>query len=121
MLFRSDDLSGIFADNESSSAGAVQALKSRNNRKVKLVAFDASEQLIGDLKLGWIDSLVVQDPFRMGYESVKAIGEQRKGGKVNARLDLPARLIQAGDLEEPSVRELLFPDLKKWLKSDSQH
>lgn len=116
-----DDLSGIFADNESSSAGAVQALKSRNNRKVKLVAFDASEQLIGDLKLGWIDSLVVQDPFRMGYESVKAIGEQRKGGKVNARLDLPARLIQAGDLEEPSVRELLFPDLKKWLKSDSQH
>jgi ribose transport system substrate-binding protein len=115
------DLAGVFADNESSLAGAVQALKSRNNRVAKLVGIDASEQLIQDLREGWIESLVVQDPFRMGYESVKAIGEFRKGVKVNARLDLPAKLILAGDLGKPEVQDLLFPKLEKWLKTGTQH
>jgi len=114
-LAANPDLTGIFAENESSLAGAVQALKGRNNRKVKLVGFDASEQLIGDLKEGWIESLVVQDPFKMGYESVKAIGEKRKGNAVGARQDLPARLILPSDLDKAEVKELLFPDLKKWL------
>src|SRR5713226_6617788 len=67
------DLAGIFADNESSSSGAAQALKSRSGSKTKLVAFDASDQLIADLRGGTIDSLVVQNPFRMGYESTRAI------------------------------------------------
>lgn len=115
------DLAGVFADNESSLAGAVQALRARGMKQVKLVGIDASEQLVGDLKEGWIDALVVQDPFRMGYESVKAIGESRKGGKVAARMDLPARLILLGDLGKTDVQELLFPKLEKWLKSGSQH
>ncbi|MEZ5353372.1 MAG: substrate-binding domain-containing protein [Bryobacteraceae bacterium] len=44
MLTAHPDLAGLFADNESSSSGAVQALKGRNAKQVKLVAFDASEQ-----------------------------------------------------------------------------
>lgn len=115
------DLAGIFADNESSLAGAVQALKSRGNRQVKLVGFDASEQLVKDLEEGWIDSLVVQDPFKMGYESVKAIGEARKGGTVTARMDLPARLILPADLAKADVRDLLFPKLERWLKGGGVH
>jgi ribose transport system substrate-binding protein len=110
------DLRGLFADNESSLAGAVQALKARGRKEVKLVGFDASEQLAADLREGWIDALVLQDPFRMGYESVKAIGEFRKGAKVAERQELKARLIQRGDLEDAKVKELLFPDLGKWLK-----
>ena len=52
MLSAHDDLAGIFADNESSSAGAVQALKSRGAKRVKLVAFDASDPLIAELRDG---------------------------------------------------------------------
>ncbi|MEZ5357154.1 MAG: substrate-binding domain-containing protein, partial [Bryobacteraceae bacterium] len=72
MLTAHPDLAGLFADNESSSSGAVQALKGRNAKQVKLVAFDASEQLVRDCEEGWIDSIVVQDPFKMGYESTHA-------------------------------------------------
>ena len=56
------DLAGIFADNESSSARALQA------NKVKFVALDANEQFIEDLRAGWIDANVLQDPYQMGYE-----------------------------------------------------
>lgn len=115
------DIAGVFADNESSLAGAVQALKGRNAKSVKLVGIDSSEQLIKDLEQGWIDSLVVQDPFRMGYESVKAIAESRKGAQPPARMDLPARLILPADLTKPDVRDLLFPKLDKWLKSPTAH
>lgn len=110
------DLAGLFADNESSSAGAVQALKSRNAKGVKMVAFDASDQLLADMKAGWIDSIVVQNPFRMGYESVKAIGMYLKGEKPPASVDSGAALIPPEDLEKPEVKELLFPDIQKYLR-----
>jgi ribose transport system substrate-binding protein len=114
MLSAHPDLSGIFADNESSSAGAVQALRSRKRKNVKLVAFDASEQLVNDLREGWIDSLIVQDPFRMGYDSVKAIALYRKKEAVAPRQDLPARLILPHHLEQADVKALLFPDLSRF-------
>jgi ribose transport system substrate-binding protein len=90
-------------------AGAVQALKSRAAKNVKLVAFDASDQLVADMQEGWIDSLVLQDPFRMGYESVKAITEKLAGREPANRLDLPATLITAADIEQNRVPKQLLP------------
>ena len=110
------DLAGLFADNESSLAGTVQALKGRGTKNVKLVGFDASDQLIGDLKAGFIDSLVVQNPFRMGYEATKAIGQTLKGETPQATVDSGATLVTLADLEKAEVKELLFPDLSKYLK-----
>ncbi len=115
------DLAGLFADNESSSSGAVQALKSRGARSVKLVAFDASDQLIGDLKAGWIDSLVVQNPFRMGYESVRAIGQKLAGQTPVSIVDSGATLVRVGDLDKPEIQALLQPDISRYLNSKPEH
>lgn len=109
MMTAHPDLAGLFADNESSSSGAVQALKSRANRTVKLVAFDASDALIADLKDGWIDSLVLQDPYRMGYDSVKAITSKLKGEAPSPRQDLPATLATRDDLAAGRVAKQLLP------------
>lgn len=108
-------LAGIFADNESSTAGAVQALKSRNAKQVKLVGFDASEPLVKDMRDGWIDSLVVQDPFKMGYESTRAVCRHLAGESVAPAADSGVRIVLGADLEKPEVRQLLFPDLAPWL------
>jgi ribose transport system substrate-binding protein len=109
------DLAGLFADNESSSAGAVQAIKSRNARQVKLVAFDASDQLIADMRNGWIDSIVVQSPFRMGYEATKAIGLHLNNATPPAEVDSGATLIRVEDVDKPEMKELLFPDIRRYL------
>jgi ribose transport system substrate-binding protein len=109
------DLAGLFADNESSSAGTVQAIKSRGAKGVKLVAFDASEQLVADMRAGWIDSIVVQNPFRMGYEATKAIGMHLKGEKPPELVDSGATLLKLEDLDRPETKELLFPDIQKYL------
>jgi ribose transport system substrate-binding protein len=109
-------LSAVFADNESSSSGAVQALKSRNARAVKMVAFDASEQLIQDCRDGWIDSLVVQNPFKMGYESARALLRQIKGEPVEVTIDSGVRLVKRDEIDTPDLKDLLFPDIQKYLQ-----
>lgn len=109
MITAHPDLGGLFADNESSSSGAVQALKSRGNRHVKLVAFDASDALIADLKDGWIDSLVLQDPYRMGFDAVSAITRKLSGQTPSPRQDLPATLVTRDDLAAGRVAKQLLP------------
>ena len=111
------DLAGIFADNESSSAGAVQALKSRGTKNVKLVAFDASDQLIADLRSGAIDSLVVQNPFRMGYESTRAIALKLAGQSPPAKVDSGVTLVRREDLDKPETKALLYPDIRQYLSA----
>jgi ribose transport system substrate-binding protein len=109
------DLAGLFADNESSSAGALQALKGRQARQIKFIAFDANEQFIADLRADWIDSLVLQDPFRMGYDAVKAITTKLAGGTPPARQDLPAFLLTRANVDSPDVPPQILPSVQRQL------
>jgi ribose transport system substrate-binding protein len=104
------ELSGIFADNESSSTGAARALR-RNGSRARLVAFDSSEELVSGLKAGHIDSLVVQNPYRMGYQTIRGIAAKLAGKTPPLFVDSGSRLVLADDLDAPEVHDLLFPTL----------
>ncbi len=109
-------LDGMFASSEPSSVGAAQALKAHGLAgKLKLVAFDSSEGLVDDLQQGVIDALVAQDPFRIGYEAVKAVTDKLNGKTPAKRIDLSAVVITKADLDKPEIKTLLHPDLKKYL------
>ena len=109
------DLDGLFADNESSSVGAVMALKARGTTRIRTVIFDSNEQLIGDLHDNVINALIVQDPFRMGYESVKAIGMKLQGETPPRYIDSGVTKVTRADLEKPDIVQLLNPDINTWL------
>jgi len=115
MLTAYSDLDAMFASNESSAVGAAQALKSRNS-KVRLVGFDSSPNLLDDLKSGAIDSLVVQDPFKMGYESVKAAVDKLNGGTPQKIINLAPLVVTKENMSDPAVDQRLHPDLDKYLK-----
>jgi ribose transport system substrate-binding protein len=109
-------VSGVFTPNESTTFGMLQALKKSGvNGKVKFYGFDSSDKLVAALKDGDIDGLVVQNPFNMGYVAVKTIVDHLRGKPVQKRIDTGARLVDRTSLADPSVKELLQPDLKKWL------
>lgn len=109
------DLDALFASNESSTMGAAQALRARRGSKVKLVGFDSSPTLLDELKAGVIDSLVVQDPFKMGYEAVATAVKKLDGQTIPKKSDLAARLVDLENLNQPDVQAQLHPDLKKYL------
>jgi ribose transport system substrate-binding protein len=104
------DLNGFFASNETSTIGAVQAIKQRGLAgKVVLVGFDSSPNLISDLKADAIDSLVLQNPFKMGFEGVKTMVSKLKGETPPRVLDTGVKLLTKQNLETPEMQELLNP------------
>ena len=108
------DLAGIFASSEASSLGAIQAIKSRGlSGQIKLVTFDFSDEHVEALRDGTIDVMLVQDPFRIGYEAVKSLAQKLGGQNPPKRMELPVRSIVKADLEKPEVRALLQPE---WMK-----
>ena len=110
------DLAGFFADNESSLDGVVQAVKQRGlTGKVKIVGFDASDTLVADMKAGTIDSIVVQDPFKMGYEGTRQLVIHLDGGQPAAHMDSGAYLITPQNIDAPEMQAVVFPDIQKWL------
>jgi ribose transport system substrate-binding protein len=102
------DLNGMFASSEPSSVGASLAIQGRDLKdKVTLVAFDASDTMIEDLRTGAIDAMIVQDAYRMGYEAVKTLVDKLNGKTPPHRVDLHAARVQLKDLNEPEVKRLL--------------
>lgn len=114
MLTATPDLNGMFASNESSTVGAVRALKDKPG--VKLVGFDSSPQLVEALKSGAIDALVVQDPFQMGYKSMVAAVAKLKGGTPERIQNITPTLVTKENMETPEIQKKINPDLDKYLK-----
>jgi ribose transport system substrate-binding protein len=107
---------GVFCPNESSTFGMLLALdKAGLASKLKFVGFDASVKLVEGLKAGKVDGLVVQDPFQMGYLSVKTMVSHLKGEKVEKVIDTGSTFVEKANLDDPKVKALLEPDLEKWL------
>ena len=108
ILTANPDIDGLFASAEPSSTGAASAINARQLAdKVTLVAFDSSDSMVQDLRLGVIDAMVVQDPHRMGYEAVKTLVDKLAGKTPPKRLDLNAITVEQKDLNEPQVKRLL--------------
>lgn len=108
LLTKNTELDGLFACNESTSVGALRALQSRGLAgKMKMIGFDAGGLLIEGVKTGAVDSLVVQNPFKMGYEGVQALIATLDGKKVDKRVDTGVALVTKENLETPEIQALV--------------
>ncbi len=107
------NLRGVFADNLIQCQGASQAVaENKKGDAIKLVCFDADEKLIGYLKDGSIAALLLQDPYRMGYDGVKTALAASKGEKVPANVDTGANLVTKANMDQPKEHALLYPPVK---------
>jgi ribose transport system substrate-binding protein len=108
---------GIFCPNESTTLGMLRVLEDSGwAGNVRFVGFDASDSLVKGLTSGHIDALVVQDPVKMGYLGVKTIVTHLRGGPVERRIDTGVQLVTRDKMSDPAIKELLHPDLARWLK-----
>jgi ribose transport system substrate-binding protein len=64
---------------------------------------------VGFLKDGTIDALVVQDPYRMGYDGIKTALAASKGETVEKFVDTGANLITTANMNEERSQALLNP------------
>jgi ribose transport system substrate-binding protein len=117
MLSNHPKLDAIFAPNESSTQGVLQALRaSQLAGKIKLVGFDGSDILIAGLQAGDIHGLVLQDPFDMGYQAVmRAIDALEGKMPTEPTRHTNLRVAIRENLDDPAVRGMYAPDLKSYL------
>jgi len=111
--FDEGQVDGIFCPNESSAYGMLRALVTSGRAgKVKYVGFDSSDRLLEGLKKGEIQGLVVQNPYKMGYEGVKTMVAYLRGQKVEKRIDTGVTLVTPENLSEPAIDKLVHPPLE---------
>mgnify|MGYP003733790103 FL=1 len=117
LLNRFEQIDGIFTPNESTTFGMLRALQTSGRAgKVKFVGFDTSEPLLQGLRKGDIHGLTAQNPFKMGYVGVKTAVAAIRGEAIEKRIDTGVAMITAANIGEPEMRELVNPDLDRWLE-----
>jgi ribose transport system substrate-binding protein len=113
LIASNPNLRGVFADALITAQGASQAIaENKKADAIKMVGFDSDDKLEGFLKDGTIYALVVQDPYRMGYDGVKTALAASKGEKVEAFIDTGANLITKANMDGERQQALLNPKVK---------
>ncbi len=113
LITANPNLKGIFASNLIMAQGVGQAVAENNlGGKVALVGFDSDEKLISFLNQGVISGLVIQDPYRMGYDGIKTALAASKGEATEKNVDTGANLVTKTNMKDPKIDALLNPKLK---------
>ena len=113
LLNRFGDVEAIFTPNESSTFGCLRALQDYGlSGKVVFVGFDSSDKLIEALRNGEIHGLVVQNPYRMGYDGVKTAAAFLRRQPFENHIDTGVHLVTKENIDDPAIRELLHHTVK---------
>ena len=112
LLARFSDVDALFTPNESTTFGCLRVLKDHGLvGKVIHVGFDSSSKLVEALAKREIRGLVLQDPVKMGYLSVKTAVARLRGEPYEKTVATDVVLATPENMNEPSIRRLLSPDL----------
>jgi ribose transport system substrate-binding protein len=114
----SREVDGIFCPCEPPTIAMAKALRDigKAGGKVIMVGFDAGSQSVLDLKNGDVQGLVVQNPVLMGYLGVMTMMNHLQGQKVEKRIDTGVYLVTRENMEQPEIKDLLYPPIEKYLK-----
>ena len=109
------ELRGVFVSDLLMAKGAAQAVAEKRTNKggdlINFVGFDSDNSLVQLLQDGTVAALVVQDPFRMGYDGVKTALAASKGEHVPTNVDTGANLITKANINSARSQELLNPKI----------
>jgi ribose transport system substrate-binding protein len=113
LITANPDLNGVFASNLIMAQGAGQAISENSlQNKVALVGFDNDDKLVKFLGDGVIYALIVQDPYRMGYDGIKTALAASKGESVPAFVDTGVNTITKANMDSARSQQLLNPKVK---------
>lgn len=100
------DLKCIYATNEGGALGAAQAVQ---DKEITVIGFDSSDDEIRYLKDGWIQGMMVQNPFNMGYLGVRNIYKAMQGKKPEEKIDTGITYVDRSNLQDEDIEWLLYP------------
>jgi ribose transport system substrate-binding protein len=113
LIAKIPDLRGVFVSDPIMTQAVGQAVaENTSGDKINVVGAGSDENLIKLLQGDTIAGLVVEDPFRMGYDGVKTALAAAKGEQVAANVDTGAALVTKANMSSARSQELLSPKVK---------
>ena len=79
------------------------------------MGFDATDDLTEGLKNGYIDALIAQDPFTMGYRGVKLISNVLREKEVPERVMTRSVIVTPENVDKDKIQEIVDPPVSKYL------
>ncbi|HET6839179.1 MAG TPA: substrate-binding domain-containing protein, partial [Bradyrhizobium sp.] len=108
LILNTGDLRGVFVSDPVAAQAVSQAvMEKKGNDKINIVTVGSDEKLVKLLQDDVVAGLVLEDPFRMGYDGVKTAVAASKGEKVPATVDTGATLVTRANLSSARSQELL--------------
>lgn len=93
-LVSTPDLCGAFFITQIVAQGAVSALDTAGRTgEVHVVTFDVDPIMYEMVKEGKVLGVIMQDPWRMGYEGINSIITVLQGGTVQKEVSVPAQVM----------------------------
>ena len=107
------DLVGIYTTQSGAAQGVASAVLAAGKKGlIKVVAYDADPQQVVDLREGLFDALVIQAPYRQGYDSVQLLVQILKGeveaSSVPYQQHSPIVVATRENLNDPEIQKFFY-------------
>ncbi|NLV57334.1 MAG: LacI family transcriptional regulator [Clostridiales bacterium] len=73
LLEKVPDINGVFCTGYSSTAGAIEAIKTLGRRDIRVVGYDLTERTAAALREGWCSALLYQNPYHQGLQAARLL------------------------------------------------
>jgi ribose transport system substrate-binding protein len=108
---RNADLAGVFGANLFSATGAANGVKQANAQgKIRVVAFDAPQSIVSDIKAGNIDIAIAQHPAEIGFYGVVTAYAHLTGQSVPPLIGTGFTVIDKSNVDDPNVKKFIYSD-----------
>lgn len=110
LLKNHEQINVLIGFNEWSTLGVAYAIKELNlNDKVFGIGFDSNVNCVNMLESREIDTLIVQNPFSMGYTSVSKASEILSGKKPQTNtIETDTYVVTRKNMFSPDIQKILF-------------
>jgi ribose transport system substrate-binding protein len=109
-MIAAHDLAGLYATNEGSAIGIVNAVTELNlpNGEIVIIGFDSGAAQIEAIRNGVMAGAITQDPIGIGRAVVDAAYRAIQGETLPAFTDTGAFWYDADNMDEPQIAAVLY-------------
>lgn len=109
VLARAPDLAGVFGANLFSALGAANGVQAAGKSgEVQVIAFDAPQSIVDNIKEGLVNIAIAQHPAEIGYYGVVTAYAHVTGQSVPPAIGTGFTVIDSANVDDPAVQKFIY-------------
>jgi ribose transport system substrate-binding protein len=111
VLASTPDVAGVFGANLFSALGAANGVEGADKSgDVTVIAFDAPQSIVDQIKSGLVDMTIAQHPFEIGYYGVITAYAHITGNPVPPSIGTGYTVMTADNVDDPEVARFIYSE-----------